>query len=80
MIAPLVTPPPFESELKAISSMPMKITAKATKNSHVATEEWDMVDDAGRSAGLIFVRHSTQTQRTGSMQLLQTALPQPWHM
>jgi hypothetical protein len=41
MMAPPLTPPRFDSEPKVISNMPMKITPKAMKNSHVANEKRD---------------------------------------
>jgi hypothetical protein len=78
MIAPPLNWPEFEAEPKVISSMPMKITAKAMKNSHVAKGNGEVAELAGGEGGLSLAWHSEHSKCIGSMQLLQATRPQSW--
>lgn len=78
MIAPPLAPLMFESEPKAISNMPMKMAAKAMKNSQVTMENCEGDGGLCTAAGPSFAWQLEQDQRIGSMQLLQTVLPQSW--
>jgi hypothetical protein len=78
MIAPPLNWPGFEAEPKVIRSTPMKITAKAMKNSHVANGKREVLELASGEIGLSLAWHSEQRKWIGSMQLLQPTRPQPW--
>jgi len=78
MIAPPLNWPEFEAEPKVISSMPMKITAKAMKNSHVAKDNREVAELTGGKGRRSLAWHSEQTRWIGSMQRLQATRPQPW--
>ncbi len=79
MIAAPLKLPKFESEPKTIKSIPTKITAKATKNNTVGNENIVCVECPRGADVSRLAWHSVQDQRTVSMQLMQTALPQLWH-
>jgi hypothetical protein len=78
MIAPPLNWLEFEAEPKVISSTPMKITAKAMKNSHVANGNLEVAELNGGEGCLSLAWHSEQTKWIGSMQLLQATRPQSW--
>jgi hypothetical protein len=78
MIAPPLNWPEFDAEPKVISSMPMKITAKAMKNSHVANGNREVAELTRDEGGLSLAWHLEQTKWIGSMQLLQATRPQSW--
>jgi hypothetical protein len=62
MIAPPLTFPRFEIEPKVISIIPMKMTAKAMKNSHVAIENPAVIEYLGTAPGFSFAWQSMHDQ------------------